>query len=120
MKILIWTGYHDPLDAAIKFMTHGRGSHAAFLRGDDVTVHEAFWPRVRDRELMPEELHNIEAFELKGLSPVHHRRFERLFDHNLRQGIEYSVADLFRFALNLTSRDENHTFCSRYVLHCCH
>lgn len=119
MKILIWTGHHDPLDAAIKFLTHGRGSHAAFLRSDGVTVHEAFWPRVRDRRLEPEELPNIEAFSIKDLNLVDHAHFERLFDRNIKVGIEYSIADLFRFALNRPSKDEHHTFCSRYVLHCC-
>lgn len=120
MKILIWTGHHDPLDAAIKFLTHGRGSHAAFLRADGVTVHEAFYPRVRDRAMMPIDRKNAEAFELEGLSKTHHRSFEHLFDSNLRRGIEYSVLDLVRYAINLPSRDEHHTFCSRYVLHCCH
>ena len=32
MKILIWPGHHDPLDWGIKMLTHGAGTHAAFLR----------------------------------------------------------------------------------------
>jgi hypothetical protein len=126
MKILIWTGAHDIMDGAIKFLTHGRGTHAAFLRAarssgsNRMTVHEAFWPRVRDRALTDEDRKNARAFELEGITHRQTLAFERLFDANLRRGIEYSVADLFRFALNIPSRDESHTFCSRYVLHCCH
>ena len=120
MRILIWTGHHDLLDAAIKFLTHGRGCHAAFLRADGIRVHEAFWPRVRDRLLLASELRNVEAFDLEAVTPQQHQAFERLFDANLKRGIEYSIGDLFRYAVNLPSRDEHHTFCSRYVLHCCH
>ena len=32
MKILIWPGRHDPLDWWIRALTHGAGTHAAFLR----------------------------------------------------------------------------------------
>jgi hypothetical protein len=119
MKILIWTGAHDIMDGAIKFLTHGRGTHAAFLRDDDATVHEAFWPRVRDRALTDVDRNNARAFYLEGQTARQCLAFEHLFDANLRRGIEYSVTDLFRYALNLPSRDEHHTFCSRYVLHCC-
>jgi hypothetical protein len=120
MKILIWTGAHDIMDGAIKFLTHGRGTHAAFLRADDATVHEAFYPKVRDRALTDADRTNARAFEIKGLTNRQIRAFEHLFDANLRRGIEYSVLDLARYALNRPSRDEFHTFCSRYVLHCCH
>lgn len=119
MQILIWPGHHDPLDAAIKFFTHGRGSHAAFLRLDGCTVHEAFWPAVRDRPLTVEDCKLVEVYHLAGLSDTHHLRFERLFDSNLRQHIKYSFLDLVRFALNRPNPDERHTFCSRYVMHCC-
>jgi hypothetical protein len=119
MKILIWAGAHDIMDGAIKFLTHGRGTHAAFLRDDDATVHEAFWPRVRDRVLTDMDRKNARAFYLEGQTARQCQAFEHLFDANLRLGIEYSVTDLFRYALNIPSRDEHHTFCSRYVLHCC-
>ena len=120
MKILIWTGHHGTLDAAIKLLTHGKGSHAAFLREDGQTVHEAFWPRVRDRRLTFQDRQNAQCFDLAGVTDKHHRMFERLFDANLKCGIKYSVLDLVRFALNRPCRDEAHTFCSRYVMHCCH
>jgi hypothetical protein len=118
-KILIWTGAHDPLDGAIKFLTHGRGTHAAFLRADGATVHEAFWPKVRDRALTDADLQNARAFAIEGVTHQQCLAFEHLFDANLRRGIRYSIVDLFRYALNMPSRDEHHTFCSRYVLHCC-
>jgi hypothetical protein len=118
MKILIWPGHHDPLDGIIKCLTHGRGSHAAFLRDDERTIHEAFWPEVRDRPLTPADRRWVEVYSLTGVTRTEHREFEHLFDAHLRQHIRYSIADLFRYALNLPSRDEHHTFCSRYVLHC--
>lgn len=120
MKILIWPGHHDYLDAAIKFLTHGKGSHAAFLRMDGRTVHEAFWPRVRDRVYTLDDWRLSEVYELQGITPRQHHAFEHLFDTNLKRGIRYSIGDLFRFALNIPSADESKTFCSRYVLHCCH
>ncbi|MGA2243801.1 MAG: hypothetical protein ABSH48_02285 [Verrucomicrobiota bacterium] len=120
MKILIWPGHHDCLDLAIKLFTHGRGSHAAFLRADGITIHEAFYPRVRDRVAAPADRRLAEVYGLEGVSREEHLAFEYLFDANLRRHIEYSVGDLFRFACNRPSRDEHHTFCSRYVLHCLH
>jgi len=117
-KILIWPGHHDALDFAIKFFTHGRGSHAAFLRDDLATVHEAFWPEVRDREFTEADRLAAQVFNLPGLNEKEHATFEHLFDSNLNRHIRYSVSDLFRFAFNLPVKDEQHTFCSRYVMHC--
>lgn len=117
MKILI---YHstDLLGRVIEFCEHGRGSHAAFLRSDCKTIHEAWWPRVRDRIVMPSDRKHAEVFELEGISQHEQQLFEHLFDANLRRGVRYSVMDLIRFELNLPARDELHTFCSRYVMHC--
>lgn len=120
MKILLWPGHHDPLDAAIKFFTHGKGSHAAFLRADNKTVHEAFWPEVRDRAFTPVDRGLCEVYEVEGVTSDQHLTFEHLFDANLKLHIKYSILDLFRYAFNCPVRDEHHTFCSRYVLHCCH
>ena len=118
MKILIWPGHHDCLDAAIKFLTHGPGSHAAFLRADNQRVHEAFWPRVRTRPLTNEDQRLAEVYELEGVTPAQHAAFERLFDQHDAMNIKYSIADLVRFALNLPSRNEWRTYCSRYDLFC--
>jgi len=120
MKILIWPGHHDALDAAIKFFTHGKGCHAAFLRADNFTIHEAFYPQVRDRIATPQDWRRAEVYAVEGVNVMEHREFEYLFDANLRRHIEYSIPDLLRFALNVPSRDEHHTFCSRYVLNCLH
>lgn len=118
MKILIWPGHHDALDFWIKLCTHGRGSHAAFLRNDDVTIHEAFMPEVRDRILMPHDRRVAEVYALESVGEHQHEAFERLFDANLQRHIQYSIGDLFRYAFNRPNRDEAHTFCSRYVMHC--
>ena len=120
MKILIWPGHHDAMDALIKAFTHGRGSHAAFLREDNRTIHEAFMPELRDRIVMPHDRRVAEVYELEGVSDHQHKQFERLFDYNLRRRIKYSIVDLFRYAINRPCRDEHHTFCSRYVLFCLH
>lgn len=118
MKILIWPGHHDCLDWAIKLCTHGRGSHAAFLRDDNATVHEAFWPKLRDRDLTAADARRVEVFELDGVLLHEHEQFEHLFDANLRRGVKYSTGDLLRYAFNRPNRDEHHTFCSRYVMNC--
>lgn len=120
MKVLVWAGHHDVLDGAIKFFTHGAGSHVAALRKDDHTVHEAFWPRVRDRLYTNDDRKLAQAFELEGLTLADHDKFERLFDDNIKRHVGYSIWDLFRYALNMPVKDETQTFCSRYFLHCCH
>jgi hypothetical protein len=119
MKILIYPKHHDPLDQAIAFITHGKGSHAAFLRADGRRIHEAFFPEVRDRLVLPGDMARAEVYAIEGLSEEQHRRFEALFDANLHRHIKYSIGDLFRYLLNRPDRDEHHTFCSRYVMHCC-
>lgn len=118
MKILIWPGSHDRFDFLIKLCTHGKGAHAAFLRSDEVTIHEAFWPAVRDRSLRPHDRRVAEVYALESVGGHQHAAFERLFDANLRRQIKYSVLDLFRYAFNCPNRDESRTFCSRYVMHC--
>jgi len=120
MKILIWPGRHDPLTALIAWCTHGRGAHAGFLRRDGVTIHEAALPQLRERAVAPRDRRLAEVFEVEGVADHQHRQFEHLFDYNLRLRIRYSIADLLRFAFNRPSRDEYHTFCSRYVLFCLH
>ena len=119
MKILIWPGHHDWLDATIKFCTHGKGSHAAFLRADGFTVHEAFYPCVHDRPLTLNDRKAVEVFELEGVTHEEHAAFELFFNDSVNKGVEYSIVDLVRYALNRPVADERHTFCSRYVLYGC-
>lgn len=118
MKIIIWNSRKNILDAAIKLFTHGKGTHAAFLRADGETIHEAFYPKVRDRLMTSKDLVGMEVFELKGVKKAEHKEFEHLFDFNLKRNIRYSISDLFRYALNMPCRDEHHTFCSKYVMNC--
>lgn len=118
MKILIWPGHHDALDAAIKLFSHGLGTHAAFLRADEMIIHEAFYPQLRDRIVMPHDRRVAEVYEISGVTRQQHERFEKYFDYNLRRSVRYSIADLFRFALNRPNHNEHHTFCSRYIMHC--
>jgi len=118
MKIIIWNSRKNILDAAIKFFTHGKGTHAAFLRADGQTIHEAFYPKVRDRLMTSKDLVGMEVFELKGVKKNEHKEFEHLFDFNLKRNIKYSFADLFRYAFNAPCRDEHHTICSKYVMNC--
>jgi len=117
MRILIWTKHPgDLLGEAIDLVTHGPAQHAAFLRRNGL-IHEAYWPQVRDRKLMAEELPLVKTFTLRGLTPIQEAIFETYFDHALLQHIKYSPADLFRFLFNRPDTDEKHTFCSRYVMH---
>jgi len=149
MKVLIWPGRHDLLDGAIKWMTHGAGTHAAFLRAsadqnwrlrsarsalgrgapiwvdcllDGMRVQESFYPRVRSRPFTRADLEAAEVYELPAVTTEQTARFERLFaEHDgFRHRIRYPIEDLFRYALNWPARDELHgMFCSRYVLYCC-
>ena len=50
--IAIWSKGHDWMDSAIKFLTHGSGTHAAFVRGNG-RIAENFWPHVRERDWKP-------------------------------------------------------------------
>jgi hypothetical protein len=118
VKVLIWPGHHDWLDFAIKFFTHGRGSHAAFLRGDGRTVHEAFLPSLRDRPFTTADRESVEIYEIEGLSGTQSDLLERRFDYNLGLNIRYSIGDLFRYAFNAPNKNEHRTFCSRYVMRC--
>jgi len=149
MKVLIWPGHHDPLDWGIKLLTHGAGTHAAFLRHAcdqnqrlrqalaalqagrrveavgllvGMNVHESFYPCVRTRPFTVDDLALVEIYDLEGLSLAQQLAFEVLFSQHdgFRHKIRYPIADLFRYAVNLPARDELHgMFCSRYVLYCC-
>lgn len=117
MEILLWTHHPgDVLGEAIDFFTHGGAEHAGFLRRNGM-IHEAYWPRVRDRQPVVAELALVQTFTLRGLPPELDAAFEAQFDRALQAGIQYSVGDLFRFLFNAPNLDERHTFCSRYVLH---
>ena len=117
MKILLWTKHPgDLLGEAITFLTHGPAEHAGFLRANG-KIHEAYAPVVRDRDPVAAELPLVKVFRLRGLTPEQELLFESAFDHALGGAVKYSFNDLFRFLFNTPSVDEQHTFCSRYVMH---
>jgi len=117
MKILIWTHHPgDLLGEAIDFVTHGSAQHAGFLRANGM-IHEAYLPTVRDRRPIAAELPLVKTFNLRGMTDVGNWLFEAQFEKALGAAIGYSVEDLFRFLFNVPNADEQHTFCSRYVMH---
>ena len=61
-----------------------------------------------------------EVYEVEGITQAQELALEHLWNHNLTLGIEYSFLDCARFALNMPSKDERHTMCSRYAMHCLH
>jgi len=120
MKILLWTKHPgDLLGEAIDFLTHGNAQHAAFLRADNKTIHEAYLPKVRDRLITDAEKPFVRVFELEGVVDEDDAHFSKLFDSNIQAGIKYDVADLFRYALNIPFPEQSkETICSVYVIEC--
>jgi hypothetical protein len=117
MRIINWTKHPgDMLGEAIDFLTHGSCQHSGFLRANGM-IHEAYWPHIRDRAPIELELPFAKVFKLRGITPVQEAMFETFFDHALSLRIEYSPEDLFRYLFNVPNSDEQHTFCSRYVMH---
>lgn len=117
MRALIWTHHPgDMLGEAIDFLTHGNAQHFGFLRADGVTVHEAYFPKVRDRKLVPGETNFIRKFRLADLErfPQADEWFEEAFDKNAALGIKYDVLDLFKYELNIPFTDDKSTICSVY------
>lgn len=116
MRGLIWTKHPgDILGEAIDFLTHGDAQHFAFLRADGKTVHEAYFPHVRDRLLTAAELPFVRRFRLQGMNDSLEAVFERVFDRNLQAHINYDIPDLFRYEFNIPFPDQAHdTICSVY------
>lgn len=113
--VAIWARGHDPLDSAIKFLTHGRGTHAAFIRGSGNVI-ENFYPRVRERGWSPGERATVEEYRIAGSTPDDWDALECWFDGQLKNPPPYSIADLFRYAVNLPPRPGASCFCSMWVL----
>ena len=119
LKVLIWTHHPgDLLGDAIDFLTHGTAQHSGWMDIDG-TVVEAYWPRLRRRALIPEELQYIRSFTIRGISPEPELDVSKLLALNLTHPPEYSGWDLFGFLFNKPNTNENSTFCSRYVQHTC-
>jgi len=123
MRVLIWTTHPgDVLGEAITFLTHGPAQHAGFLRLNGL-CHEAYMPKVRDRKLKRAEQQFVRILRLVGpadapVTDSMEAKFERLFDLNIQAGVEYSIADLFRYQLGMDMGGDQQTICSRYVFHC--
>ncbi|MEN6533330.1 MAG: hypothetical protein ABFD89_06685 [Bryobacteraceae bacterium] len=113
--VAIWARGHDPLDSAIKFLTHGRGTHAAFIRASGNVI-ENFYPRVHERGWNPGERAGVEEYRLAGSTPEDWAALERWFADQLRNPPPYSIPDLLRYAVNLPPRHGAACFCSMWVL----
>lgn len=143
--IAIWPRSHDCISGAIRFFTRGRGTHASFIRGNGNVI-ENFWPCVREREFTRGEREQVEEYRIAGSTPSDWWNLERWFDEQLNKPraplwlaiaasipfVEklfrgrlkkyrtvYSIADLFRYAVNLKPIGENGGFCSMWVLRGC-
>ena len=111
----IWTHGHDAMDSAIKFLTRGRGTHAAFIRGNGNII-ENFYPRVRERGWNPGERSKVEEYRIAGSTPDDWSSLETWFNEQLRHPPAYDILDLFRFALNMKPDKDAACFCSAWVL----
>lgn len=112
--IAIWTKGHDPLDSIIKWITHGTGTHAAFVRNDRVV--ENFYPHVRERAWKPGEKAKVAIFEIEGANIHDYSDLDWWLDEQLRTPPNYSIRDLFRYALGWPPLRGNRCFCSQFVL----
>ena len=111
----IWTGGHDALDSAIKLLTRGRGTHAGFIRGNGNIINN-FYPSVNERGWNPGERAKVEEYRIAGSTPDDWWQLERFFEDELRNPPPYSIADLFRYAVNLPPLPGAACFCSMWVL----
>jgi hypothetical protein len=127
VRIGIWTKHpgnflDELIDWPIDNPTHcdrkDAAEHAAFIRQNGM-VHELYYPRLRDRQIVEAERPYLKILEIEGLTPELSERLERWFDHNLRLNITYSIEDLFRVALDTPMPSEKSGYCSRYVIHGC-
>ena len=113
--IAIWDKGHDPLDSLIKLFTKGRGTHAAFIRQNGKVI-ENFYPHVRERNLTLEDHKSVAVYSLRNVTRKECERIEKWFDEQLKHPPEYSIRDLFRYALDLPPIEGSRCFCSQWVL----
>ena len=115
VKVAIWTHHPgDDLGEAIDFVTHGTAQHAGFIR-ENGQIHELYLPKLRDREVIPEEVPYLKIFDIEGMTPEISAKLERHFDIYLQSGLEYSVTDLFRILFDIPMPNELAMCCSQYV-----
>ena len=106
---------HDIMGKAIRFLTHGTGTHAAFVRSNGRIV-ENFYPHVRERNWKPHETNQVEIYEIEGLTRSESNKLEEWLDKQLANPPSYSIRDLFRYAINWPPIRGNRCFCSMFVL----
>lgn len=117
--IALWTVHPgDLLGEPIQFLTHGPVTHAGWIRSDGRTVAEAYLPRVRQRAVLEAEKPLIRLFTLEGMTPELAAKFERFLSlaTDPKFAAEYSIKGLFGFELNTPPADEQHVFCSEWVI----
>lgn len=112
--IAIWISDHDPIGRAIRFLTHGTGTHAAFVRNGKIV--ENFYPHVRERAFKPGELGQVEIYEIDNSTPARLLALSDWLDKQLAKPKSYSILDLFRYAVNWPPLRGNRGFCSMFVL----
>lgn len=120
--IVLWLVHPgDLLGEPIQFFSHGKFTHAGWLRRDYQTINECYMPRVRQRKITDAEKPLIKLFRLEGMDGETADGLERFFDLSiLPQFAEsYSIEGLFGYVLNQTPQDEQSVFCSEYVMQTC-
>jgi hypothetical protein len=113
--IAIWPRGHDWMGWEIKFLTRGYGTHAAFIRPSGL-IAENFLPHVRERAFRFGERKLVELYHLCGTDADDWAALDEWIRRELLNPPEYSVDDLFRYALNMPPRDSTACFCSQWVL----
>ena len=113
--VLLWDKGHDAMDSAIRLITHGTATHAAFLRGNGRIV-EDFYPRVRERDWRPGEAAKVGHYRIAGSTCDDWWRLERWLDWQVAHPQAYSIVDLIRYALHLPPAPGSAAFCSMFVL----
>lgn len=99
----------------IRFITKGIGTHAAFVRPSGL-IAENFLPGVRERSFRYGERKNVELYRIKGTDETDWYNLDKWLSRELLNPPEYSVIDLFRYAINLPPVRGTSCFCSQWVL----
>ena len=99
MKIALFKVHdNDPLSFLIKARTRGQYSHAAVVVDEaSFTIIEAYYPHVRKRVLSPDEIRNIDFFEVQGITPEQETKVVAYCEAAVAAMTDYSITDLFRF-----------------------
>jgi hypothetical protein len=116
--IAIWPKAHDVMSCEIKFLTRGYGTHAAFVRPSGM-IAENFYPHVRERAFRFGERKIVEVYHLAGTTSDDWATLDEWIRRELLNPPEYSVEDLFRYALNMPPRHSKACFCSQWVMRGC-